>query len=315
MIKRSLATTSARRGRGENAGSEAIAASRTPPRTPGPAELGETKNAPPSASHRGLVRRPGFSAPAMDHERARPPRFFNQEYRPLSMIRGGAMIARLRPVAPPVSLAALAGAVGTFLVIGGHSWIASPFLLGVAIMVADTRARFAEYRELRDALEQAPRPECCARLRHMRSTWCQRHAAMTAAKDAGLGTWVRDIYRAWGYRWWHLAPDGFFSTDSVLFEKKFWLSLIGIKPSVERSSRARRASDRDQGEGREAETAKKVQGIDAAIERDIHAQGSKHMSQKPLALAFDGDVMLVAAATASSPHGVRKCFGAPNGPF
>ncbi len=147
MIERSLATASARRGRGENARPEAIAASRTPPRTPGPAELGEAKNAPPAAAHRGLVRRPGFSAPAMDRERAR------------------------------------------------------------------------------------------------------------------------------------------------------------------------RASDRDQGEGREAETAKKVQGIDAGIERDIHAQGSKHMSQKPLALAFDGDVMLVAAATASSPHGVRKCFGAPNGPF
>ncbi len=62
MIKRSLATISARRGRGENAGSEAIAASRTPPRTPGPAELGEATNPPPSASHRGLVRRTGFSA-------------------------------------------------------------------------------------------------------------------------------------------------------------------------------------------------------------------------------------------------------------
>ncbi len=147
MIERSLATASARRGRGENAEPETIGTGRTPPRTAGPAAFAEARNALPSASHRGLVRRPGFSAPAMDRERAR------------------------------------------------------------------------------------------------------------------------------------------------------------------------RASDRDQGEGREAETAKKVQGIDAGIERDIHAQGSKHMSQKPLALAFDGDVMLVAAATASSPHGVRKCFGAPNGPF
>ncbi|TIQ65438.1 MAG: hypothetical protein E5X41_14850 [Mesorhizobium sp.] len=147
----------------------------------------------------------------------------------------------LLAVWPPLSLAALSFGLAASPTPGYFDlgpWDNLAVALAGLTFSSDAGARFAEYRKARDLLALSRHSNTMlgasfyqlATL-HKRS-WCQRTALLWAASDA-LGPNGRQIvklyYKALGYRWWHVTPDGTFSRQSPFLKVNFWASVVGFR--------------------------------------------------------------------------------------
>ncbi|SNR92285.1 hypothetical protein SAMN04488503_1939 [Humidesulfovibrio mexicanus] len=85
--------------------------------------------------------------------------------------------------------------------------------MGLAVLcAADGFCRHREYQRLKCALARRGfHPRLLAPVSASR---CQRDAALAAARELGHLARARAHFRALGYRWWHLLPDG--TTDNPL---------------------------------------------------------------------------------------------------
>lgn len=137
------------------------------------------------------------------------------------------MLHALGPVWPPLLLA-----LGCILLV-----LASPFLwldglalVTIGVLCLDTLARHREYRALRLALRRARGLTGPARIlfRRARSSWCTRRAALAASQAEGFGREARALVGKWGYRPWHVFPDGAFTRRSPFLRFAFWRSVLGL---------------------------------------------------------------------------------------
>lgn len=148
-----------------------------------------------------------------------------------------ALLNLFGPVWPPMILAlgCLVLALGVFTPV----WLDVLALLGCAILCLDMTARHRQYRTLRAALRHAGGVSGPARtlFRRARSTWCTRRAALAAAHAEGFGPEARALVVRWGYRPWHIFPDGSFSRRSPFLKIAFWRAVIGLPGNNRRSFR------------------------------------------------------------------------------
>ena len=102
---------------------------------------------------------------------------------------------------------------------------------GAVLAFGDALSRHAEYRRVRRMLA---RHGFDARVfGAMASSRCQRDAALCAAGETGFLHEARSYYRARGYRWHHLLPDGWQRAPWMLlhpgFLKKSFLAFRHIR--------------------------------------------------------------------------------------
>jgi hypothetical protein len=146
------------------------------------------------------------------------------------------LIRLVEPVWPPLLLAAgcLVLALGAF----SPLWLDVLALLGCVVLCLDTAARYRQYRMLRTALRRANGVSGRAKVlfRRARTTWCTRRAALAAAHAEGYGREARALVGRWGYRPWHVFPDGTFTRQSPFLKPAFWLSVVGLGPHDRRYS-------------------------------------------------------------------------------
>jgi len=137
----------------------------------------------------------------------------------------------LGPVWPPLVLGLTCLAAALFL--GAPLWFDVLAMSGFAILCCDVAARYRQYRALRVALQQARgvRGRAKGLFRRARSTWCTRRAALAAAEAEGYGTEARALVVQWGYRPWHVFPDGSFSRHSPFLKIAFWRAVVGLPAS------------------------------------------------------------------------------------
>ncbi len=110
-------------------------------------------------------------------------------------------------------------------------------LCGVTFM-SDAGARFAEYQKARDKLALARHSNTMLGTTMYqlatfhKGSWCRRTALAWAAAE-GLGGNGRQIvsiyYKALGYKWWHVTPDGTFSRNTPFLKASFWKSIVGVR--------------------------------------------------------------------------------------
>lgn len=99
------------------------------------------------------------------------------------------------------------------------------FLLGYVICLPvfaqlDVRSRYQNYKQVKDQLYlYGFRPRIL--IPYMKSR-CQRDAVITASEELGLGQAVREFYKNYGYKWYHLFPDFAFSHPHYLLTPYFW---------------------------------------------------------------------------------------------
>lgn len=107
---------------------------------------------------------------------------------------------------------------------------------GAIFFAADAGARLSEYHYAVAWFRQRPVSttdaivnDFRALLRFHQKSWCRRTAltkacAHTVGGDTNL---VACYYRALGYRWFHLTPDGTFSRNSPMLRLGFWRDTLG----------------------------------------------------------------------------------------
>lgn len=136
----------------------------------------------------------------------------------------------LGAVWPPLVLAVLAGAIG---VLAPFIWLKIVAVIGVFLLITDTIARHRQFEELRRALRRAGglTGHALARFRKARTAWCSRRAALAASFAEGFGRESRELVHSWGYRPWHVFPDGAFSMRSPFLRLGFWKSVLGLSRS------------------------------------------------------------------------------------
>lgn len=141
----------------------------------------------------------------------------------------------LTPVWPPLLLAL--ACLAPVVLLPAPLWFDVPALGACAILCLDIAARYRQYRVLRAALQRARGVNGPARtlFRRARSTWCTRRAALAAAQAEGFGPEARALVAQWGYRPWHVFPDGSFSRRSPFLKTAFWRAVVGL-PASDRSS-------------------------------------------------------------------------------
>lgn len=107
---------------------------------------------------------------------------------------------------------ALVGAV--MLALPASGWI------GLAVLcAADGFCRYREYQRLKAALVR--RGFHTRLLAPVSTSRCQRDAALAAARELGHLARARAHFRALGYRWWHLLPDGTVDNPLRFFDPAF----------------------------------------------------------------------------------------------
>ena len=90
------------------------------------------------------------------------------------------------------------------------------YVIGV-IFILDIGARYREYIILVNKFSVTP--NVTGRdIKYFRSNLCRRYAAV----QAGMSP---EIFRALGYRWYHILPDGF---PMCFCKRGFWKTLLGI---------------------------------------------------------------------------------------
>jgi hypothetical protein len=134
----------------------------------------------------------------------------------------------LRATWPPLLLAVGAGVVGLIVPIW---WLSVLSALAVIVLLFDCLARDRQFRELRLALRRAGglSGQALARFRKARNAWCSRRAALAAATAEGLGLEARNLVDEWGYKPWHVFPDGAFTARSPFLRRDFWFSVLGLR--------------------------------------------------------------------------------------
>ncbi|ESX98723.1 MULTISPECIES: hypothetical protein [unclassified Mesorhizobium] len=109
--------------------------------------------------------------------------------------------------------------------------------LAGAVFMSDVGARYAEFRKARAKIAEFEGSPALGTVFYQLGTfhkrsWCQRTALYWAATDVlgpNGGMIVKLWYKALGYKWWHLTPDGTFSRQSPFLKLGFWSSLVGVK--------------------------------------------------------------------------------------
>lgn len=135
------------------------------------------------------------------------------------------------PVWPPLMLGLVCLSAIVFL--RAPLWFDVLAMSSFAILCCDVAARYRQYRSLRVALRQARgmRGRAKTLFRRARSTWCTRRAALAAAQAEGFGSEARALIAQWGYRPWHVFPDGSFSRHSPFLKLAFWRAVVGLPAS------------------------------------------------------------------------------------
>lgn len=103
-----------------------------------------------------------------------------------------------------------------FLIFSG---VAVSWLTGAFFSVADIVSRYREYQRIRHILAERGYSEKI--FVAVASSRCQRDAAMWAARQTGHCRRVRELYRALGYRWYHLFPDVLMKNPLLIFTPGF----------------------------------------------------------------------------------------------
>lgn len=91
----------------------------------------------------------------------------------------------------------------------------SVFFILSLIFLADLVARYKDYRFVLTLEQLSPQI-----LRRYRKSWCQRTLFIAIYPRA------KGIYYYFGYRWYHLLPDGFISRNSPVFHMKWYKTLF-----------------------------------------------------------------------------------------
>jgi len=128
---------------------------------------------------------------------------------------------------PPIALAGIASIIG---MVSPYTWLSVLSFIGVMLLLMDTLARQKQFIELRMALRRSGglSGHALARFRKARSAWCSRRAAMAASSAEGFGLESRSLIREWGYKPWHILPDGAFTARSPFIRLGFWKSVLGL---------------------------------------------------------------------------------------
>lgn len=103
-----------------------------------------------------------------------------------------------------------------FLLLG---YCLSPYVyLGAFILSLDTVARYRDFCRLRMA---RPRDFLDVKLyaAYRRHSWCSRGICEAVFPES------KYVFREWGYRSYHVLPDGF---PFVFLKLRFWKSVIGV---------------------------------------------------------------------------------------
>lgn len=90
-------------------------------------------------------------------------------------------------------------------------------LAGIALM--DAFSRYREYRRIKRMLANRGWDRRIFLL--VAGSRCQRDAALQAARETGLGCRARRLFRALGYRWYHLFPDAVLKNPLMFFHPRF----------------------------------------------------------------------------------------------
>lgn len=92
------------------------------------------------------------------------------------------------------------------------------FALG-GIALLDGFSRYREYRRIKRMLSSRGWNRRVFLL--VAGSRCQRDAALLAAHETGLGRRARGLFRALGYRWYHLLPDAVLRNPLLFFQPRF----------------------------------------------------------------------------------------------
>lgn len=140
---------------------------------------------------------------------------------------------------PPLLLASS----GLAITLSAYSpwWLVAAGGAFTGAMMTDVGARHFEYRRARQTLaEHRYSPKLGSILYRLaayhQASWCQRTALVWAAQNAlpPNGSFiVRTYYKALGYKWWHLTPDGTFTRNSPFLKVAFWASFVGLRGRVQ----------------------------------------------------------------------------------
>ena len=93
------------------------------------------------------------------------------------------------------------------------------FAWGVVLCQADAFSRYREFKRLRRLLRRYGFKPGVFRL--VAASRCQRDAALLAAREAGCRAQARSVFRALGYRWYHILPDAIVANPLVFFHPRF----------------------------------------------------------------------------------------------
>jgi hypothetical protein len=140
------------------------------------------------------------------------------------------MTGSLPAIWPPLLLAGSAALIGW---LSPWIWLSALAAIGVMLMLIDSLARRRQYARMRIALRQAGglTGPALARFRKARTAWCTRRAVLAAAYIEGFGRESRALIRDWGYRPWHVFPDGAFTARTPFIRLGFWKSVLGLSRS------------------------------------------------------------------------------------
>lgn len=128
---------------------------------------------------------------------------------------------------PPLVLTLIAALVLPILP-KGLAFLAVAFIV---LMVLDALARLEEYDNVTRAISRSDAPIVTLNYfaRRHRTSWCQREMLKAAAGSLGLRSTADCVFRAQGYRWYHIFPDNTFSVDCPFLKKAFWAGMVGLK--------------------------------------------------------------------------------------
>lgn len=91
------------------------------------------------------------------------------------------------------------------------------FYLGSLIFIGDIRGRYKDYQVLKRKPRKYFRYDILVLFGR---SWCGRQVVIASWPPA------EEFYTLQGYKWYHVFPDEFFTTNTPLLKKKFWVNLI-----------------------------------------------------------------------------------------
>ena len=91
----------------------------------------------------------------------------------------------------------------------------------------DARSRYQNYKQIKDQLFFYGFKAII--LKPVLKSRCQRDAAVVAAEELGLKDKCASYFYSFGYRWYHLLPDFFFTKPTFLLKWYFWKTTFFVK--------------------------------------------------------------------------------------